>query len=80
MKPTAWVHIHFYSGGNVQCERCEEFTEGKGYSEGHSWTEERGKSPKQKLCIECLLQLFVPLMLALSQPPPPPSFRHPERN
>jgi hypothetical protein len=80
MKSSAWIHIAFYSGGNVQCERCGKFTEGAGYSEGHSWTEKLGKSPKQKLCIECLLGLIVPLMLAASQPPAPPSFEHPERN
>jgi hypothetical protein len=80
MKPSAWVHIQFYAGANVRCERCNEATEGEGYTEGHSWTETGGKSPKQKLCIRCLLQLIVPVMVAASQPPPPPSRRHPERN
>ncbi len=80
MKPSAWIHIQFYSGANVKCERCGESTEGKGYSEGQSWTEENGKSPKAKLCIPCLLQFIVPAMVAASQPPPPPSMRHPERN
>ncbi len=80
MKPSAWVHIEFHTGGNVQCERCGEWTEGEGYSDGRSWTEAGGKSPKQKLCIKCLLQLFVPLVVAMSQPPAPPSMRHPERN
>lgn len=80
MKPTAWVHISFYPGGNAQCERCGEFTEGGGYSEGHSWTEAGGKSPKQKLCVKCLFQIFVPAMVALEQPPKPPSPHHPERS
>lgn len=80
MKPSAWIHIQFYLGANVRCERCGESTEGKGYSEGQSWTEANGKSPKGQLCIKCLLQFIVPAMVAASQPPPPPSSRHPERN
>lgn len=80
MMPTAWVHIQFHSGGNVQCARCGEWTEGKGYSEGRSWSERGGKTPKAKVCIECLLAIFVPLMVAMSQPPGPPGSRHPERN
>jgi hypothetical protein len=80
MKPTAWVHIQFYSGANVRCERCGESTEGVGYSEGQSWTEKGGKSPKQKLCIPCLSRLIAPVMIILSQPPPSPGRMHPERN